>query len=104
VTSRFDEIARRKEALIAQCARERDELCTAFSRIRSPFELGKIVIGLTRSLKAHPIVAAGISSLLASGYAGKLLRTAGEGLQLWRLLRPLLSWWKKRRRTSRSSK
>lgn len=104
MSSRFDEFARRKEALIAQCARERDNLSTAFGRIRSPFELGKIVIGLTRSLKAHPIVAAGISSLLASGYAGKLLRVAGEGLQLWRLVRPLLSWWKRRSRTSQSTR
>jgi len=97
VSSRFDEIARRKVRLIAQCARERDELAAAFSQLRSPFELGRVVLGLTRSLKAHPIVAAGISSLLASGYAAKLLRMAGEGLRLWRLVRPLWLWWKKQR-------
>jgi hypothetical protein len=96
MSSRFDEIARRKERLIAQCARERDELAAAFSQVRSPFELGQVVLGLTRSLKAHPIVAAAISSLLASGYAGKLLRMAGEGLKLWRLALPLWFWWKKR--------
>jgi hypothetical protein len=96
MSSRFDEIARRKERLIAQCARERDELAAAFSQVRSPFELGRVVLGLTRSLKAHPIVAAVISSLVASGYAGKLLTMAGEGLKLWGLALPLWFWWKKR--------
>jgi hypothetical protein len=97
VSRRLDEIARRKERLIAQCARERDEIAAAFNRIRSPFQLGGLVLALTRSLKSHPIVTAGISSLLASGYAGKLVRTAGEGLNLWRLIRPLWLWWKKKR-------
>ena len=97
MSSRLDEIARRKERLIAQCARERDEISAAFGQIRSPFELGWLVLALSRSLKAHPIVTAGISSLLASGYAGNLLRAAGEGLHLWRLIRPLWLWWQKPR-------
>jgi hypothetical protein len=97
VSSRFDEIARRKERLIAQCARERNELSVAFRQLRSPFELGRVVLGLSRSLKTHPIFAAAISSLVASGYAGKLFRLAGEGLKLWRLVRPLWFWWKKQR-------
>ena len=97
MSRRLDEIARRKERLIAQCARERDEISAVFGRIRSPLQLGWLVLALTRSLKTHPIVTAGISSLLASGYAGKLLRTAGEGLHLWRLIRPLWLWWKKHR-------
>ena len=55
VSRRLDEIAHRKERLIAQCARERDEISTAFGRIRSPFQLGGLVLALTRSLKPTPL-------------------------------------------------
>jgi hypothetical protein len=99
VSKRFEELARRKQGLIARCARERVELAAAWSRIRSPFDVGSMLFGLGRTLKAHPLIAAGISSLLVSGYGAKLMKQAGELLQLWRLARPLWSWWTKRRRT-----
>lgn len=92
---RLEEIARRKAILIEQSARQREELAALFPQIRSPFELGRLVLSLTRALKTHPIVAAVISSLLASGYAGRVLRITGEGLTLWRLIRPLWFWWKR---------
>jgi hypothetical protein len=57
--------------------------------------LGGLVLRLTQVLKSHPIAAAGISSLLASGYGGTALRLTGKGLTLWRLLRPVRAWWKK---------
>jgi len=99
MTRRLEELERRKQALIAQCARERTELAAALSRIRSPFDIGAILFGLGRTLKAHPMIAAGISSLLVSGYGARLMKQAGELLQLWRLARPLWVWWTKRRKT-----
>jgi hypothetical protein len=97
VSSRLSDISRRKEILIAQSAREREELSAAFGQIRFPFEVGRVILGLTRTIKTHPVIAAGISSLVASGYASKLLRIAGEGLRLWRLLLPVWRWWKEKR-------
>jgi hypothetical protein len=100
VSSRFEEIARRKEALIERCREERRELRLASQRLRSPFNLSDRVLGFGRVLKTHPLIAAGLSSFLVSGYAGKLLRSSGGLLKLWRLTLPVWSWWRKRRRAS----
>jgi hypothetical protein len=97
VNSRLQEITRRKEHLIEQCARQRDEVAALFRQIRSPFDFGGLGLKVARGLKAHPIVMAGISSLLAGGYAGKLFKLTGECLTLLRLIRPLWLWWKKPR-------
>jgi hypothetical protein len=95
VNRRLEEITRRKQILIAECARQRDEVAAVFRRIRAPFALGGLVLIIARALKSHPVAVAGISSLLAGGYAGKLFKTAGKGLALWRLIRPIWSWWKR---------
>jgi hypothetical protein len=98
VNKRFEDIARRKQALIEKAALQRTELAAAYHSMRSPFELGRILFGVGRALKAYPVIAAAISSILVSGYAGKLLRGAGEIVKLWRLFLPIHTWWSKRRR------
>ena len=100
MNKRFEDIARRKQALIEKAAVERSELAAAYHRMRSPFDLGRAFVGIGRALKAYPIIAAAISSILVSGYAGKLLRGAGEMFKLWRLALPIRTWWSKRRRIS----
>jgi hypothetical protein len=98
MTDRFAEIARRKQSLIDKAAQERIDLSHSFANLKSPFDMSSTVLGLGRALKTHPIFAAGISSFLVSGYAGKLLKSTGELLQLWKLARPLWSWWRKKRK------
>jgi len=98
MSRRLEELSRRKQDLIIQCAEERLELAQALSSIRSSVTLYGAVFGLGRILMAHPMVTAGISSLLASGYAGKLTNSGRELLKLWRFARPLWSWWNTRRR------
>ena len=98
MNKRFEELARRKQVLIDRCARERAELSELCERIRSPFDLSGTLLGIGRVLKTHPMIAAGFSSLLVSGYAGRLLKSAGDLVKLWRLALPLWGWWTKRRR------
>jgi len=98
VNKRFEELARRKQVLIDRCARERAELSELCERIRSPFDLSGTLLGIGRVLKTHPMIAAGFSSLLVSGYAGRLLKSAGDLVKLWRLALPLWGWWTKRRK------
>jgi hypothetical protein len=59
--------------------------------------MSSTVLGLGRTLKTHPIIAAGLSSFLVSGYASKLLKSSLEALQLWKLAQPIWTWWRKRR-------
>ena len=96
---RFEELARRKQALIDRCADQRAELSALSERIRSPFDVSGTLVGIGRMLKTHPMIAAGISSFLVSGYAGRLLKSAGELVKLWRLILPLWGWLTKRRKT-----
>ena len=98
MANRLEDIARRKQALIDKAAQERAEIARNYANLKSPFDLSSTVLGLGRALKTHPIVAAGLSSFLVSGYAGKVLRSASEALQLWKLALPIWNWWRKRRK------
>ena len=98
MSNRLEEIARRKQALIDKARRERAELAAACDRIRSPFDITSTLLGIGRTLKTHPIIAAAVSSFLVSGYAGKLLKSSGELLHLWKLAHPLWDWWRKKRK------
>lgn len=97
MANRLEEIARHKQVLVDKAARERAELAAAYDNIRAPIDIGAVLLGVGRTLKTHPIIAAGVSSFLVSGYAGKLLKSSGELLRLWKLTRPLWDWWRKRR-------
>jgi len=94
---RLEEIARRKKALIDKAAQERADLARSYANLKSPFDMSSTVLGLGRTLKTHPIIAAGLSSFLVSGYASKLLKSSVEALQLWKLAQPIWNWWRKRR-------
>ena len=95
MSNRLEEIARRKQALIERCTREREELVTAFRRIRLPLGFGAVLMALGTTLKSYPILVAGVSSLLVSGYGGKLLKPALRLFKLGQVIRPLWSWWAK---------
>lgn len=97
MSKRLEDIARRKQLLIERCARDRDELAACFNRVRLPFNLGTLVLRLGQTLKDHPVMVAGISSLLVSGYGAMLRRSIRRLLTLVRLVRPLWAWCFKRR-------
>jgi hypothetical protein len=96
----LEEIARRKQALVGRCAEQRTEFATVYRRLRSPFDVSGTLVGVGRTLKSHPLIAAAISSFLVSGYAGRLVRSSGELLKLWRLALPIWAWWRSRRKAS----
>ena len=96
MSNRFEEIARRKQLLIDRCAKEREELAGACQRMRVPLSLGAVLLALGAALKSHPVLIAGISSLLAGGYGGKLANSAGSLLRLGKAILPL--WWLIRRK------
>jgi hypothetical protein len=97
MTSRLEEIARRKQELSAKAAGERAELARIYGGIKSPLSIGPRLAGIGRALKTHPIIAVGLSSFLVSGYGGKLLKSTTGVFKVWHLARPLWGWWRKRR-------
>ena len=97
MASRLEELARRKQALIAKAAQERTEVARNYANLKSPFDVKKSrVFRISRVLKTYPIVAAGLSSLLVSGYAGKAVRSSGQLLPVLKLALPIWSWLRKR--------
>jgi len=95
--NRLQEIARRKQALIERAAFERSELSRTCDRLRSPFSLSRALWGVGHALKTHPIATAGLSTLVAGGYARRMVKSATGMLAFWRTVRPLWTWWSKRR-------
>lgn len=96
MSNRFEDIARRKQRLIESCGRERDALAGACQQIRVPLSPRAVLVALGNTLKSHPILVAGFSSLLAGGYGGKLAKSPGVLLRLGRAILPL--WWLIRRK------
>ncbi len=96
MASRLEELARRKQALIDKAAQERTEVARNYANLKSPFDVKSRVFGISRVLKTYPIVAAGLSSLLVSGYAGKAVRSSGQLLPVLKLALPIWSWLRKR--------
>lgn len=99
MSKRLEEIARRKQALTARAAQQRAELSAIYRKIHSPFEISTTLVSLGRALKAHPLIAAAASSFIVSGYAGRLVKSSGELLKLWRLVLPVWAWWRSHRKT-----
>ena len=71
MSSRLDNIARRKQALIEKAALERLELTTACRRIRSPIDIDGKLFGIGRLISSHPLLTAGVSTFLIGGFGKK---------------------------------
>lgn len=100
MNKRFEDIARRKQALIDKAARERAELAAVYSKLRSPFDFSGTIAGIGRALTARPVITAGLSGLLVTGLAGRLFRGASQVFKIGRVALPLWAWWRSRRKSS----
>jgi hypothetical protein len=98
VSKRFEEIARRKQALIEKARLERIELAVACSRISSPFDLSGVLFRVVRVLRAYPLATAGVSSFVIGSLGKKVARWGRLLFKVRRLILPLWAWWMKRRR------
>jgi hypothetical protein len=99
-SKRFDDLAKRKQALITRAAHERAEVGVAYENCCASLNINQVLLSIGQTLKAHPLITAGISSVLVSGMAGKLLRGAAQTVALSRMALPLWSWWKSHRGSS----
>lgn len=91
MTSRLEELEFRKRALVAQCAREREQLARAERTGRLPFGIAATLWTLVRLIKNHPAVVAGLSGLLLTGRAKSLTSSLARLVNVWRAAYPLWS-------------
>jgi len=97
VTNRFEEIARRKQALIDKARLERLDLAAAAAQIRSPLDMQGTFFRIVRTVGAYPLVTAGVLSFIISGFGKNLFRSARLVFKLRQLVLPLWVWWVRRR-------
>lgn len=87
----LETIARRRAALVAQAAAQRDELGRLVGPWQKPLALADRGIGIVRRLRAHPFaVAAGVALLVGMG-RGRLSGWAGRIWAVWQLYASLRS-------------
>ena len=101
MTKRFEELARRKQALIEKAAAERLQIASAYKQIRAPLDVSGLLYRIGRTLRTHPLVAAGVSTFVISGVSKKLLTVGRLVFGLRRVILPVWNWWLKRRRRRR---
>jgi len=64
VNAKSAELARRRERLIAQSARQREELGRAYRRLLDSFGWINLAMGAIETVKAHPAAVTGLTALL----------------------------------------
>ena len=101
MNNRLQEIVNRKQILVDKAARERFELGRTYESLRLPFGVSVPLLGIARLLKTHPMITAGLSSLLVGGYTSRLLKSLTEFFKLWRIVLPVWDWWTKRGKTKK---
>ena len=67
MTTRLEQLARRRESLVSRSAREREELAQACRLFEKPIRAINFGLGLIESIKSHPAAVAGLTALLVSG-------------------------------------
>ena len=98
MNKRLQDIARRKQALVEKSALDRLEVATAYRRIRSPIDFGKL-LSVGKFLRAYPVLTAGLSTFLLGGLSKNIFKSAGLIFKLGRLVLSLLHFRRKPRRS-----
>jgi hypothetical protein len=88
----LNEIARRKERLIARCEAQRGIIAEVFRDLRQPIAVVDRALSVAGFLRAHPVVvAAAVAGLIVfrrRSFLGLLTR----GLAAWRMWRAVAPW------------
>ena len=80
MNAKLTELARRRERLIAQSARQREELGQAYGRLSESFGWINLAVGAIETVKAHPAAITGVTALLVGTGWTRLQRL---GRWLW---------------------
>ncbi len=90
------ELAQRRQSLLHQSARQREELLQSFRELRASLSPVGGLFALIRTIKAHPALLMGLTALVLGARRGKLDPTSkrpglgGWILRLLQAFRPVL--------------
>lgn len=96
MNGRSAELAQRRQSLLNQSARQREELARSYRDVRASLSPLRGLFGLIRTLKAHPALLMGLTALVLGARRGKPDNTSkrlglgGWVLRLLRAFRPVL--------------
>lgn len=91
------ELASRRERLIDQSARQREQLGRAYRQLLGSFQWINLAAGAIQAVKAHPAAATGLTALLAGTRWARFQRL-GRWLWLgWAIFKPVQAWRSRRR-------
>ena len=88
----LNEIARRKERLIARCAAQRGIIAAVFHDLRQPIAVVERALSVTRFLRAHPVVVALVVAGLIVFRRRSVLGVLTRGIAIWRTWRAVAPW------------
>lgn len=86
------QIARRKERLIARGSAQRVAIAEVFYDLRQPLAVVERAVGVTRFLRAHPVVVAAVVAGLIVFRRRSFLGLLTRGLAAWRTWRAIAPW------------
>jgi hypothetical protein len=83
-TERYNQIARKRAQLIADCARQRVALADELSAWQTPVRALDRGLAVMRLLQAYPLAAAAVVGVVAVFSRRRLLTWASRALLVWR--------------------
>ncbi|OGQ83253.1 MAG: hypothetical protein A3F90_10890 [Deltaproteobacteria bacterium RIFCSPLOWO2_12_FULL_60_19] len=90
-------LARRRERLIAQSARQREELGLAYRRLLDSFGWINLAVGAIETVKAHPAAVTGLTALLVGTGWTRFQRLEKWLWLSWTVLTRVQAWRSRRR-------
>ena len=101
MSKRLEEILRRKQALIALCERQRNELAALGTTLWPPISVTSIGVFFGKIVHSYPLWLTGVAGWLISRRAKLLIRSAvsvRSAWKWWKTIYPLWSLWRRIRR------
>lgn len=87
MNTRLAQIVRKRAALVARSAAQREALAAHASGLRSLVKIGNTAMGIGRALRLHPALTVVAATTLLEGLVRRhrLLLWAGRALTLWEI-------------------
>ena len=91
--ARLNAVVRKREALSALAAVQREELALHFQRLQTPLQFADIAFRLGQIVRLHPMLVATAATMLIPSQRHRLLMWSGRLFTLWELFQAVRKQW-----------